>query len=284
MGSCTLQRSGELAPLQRLSSFALLSADDADMIAAACRSTRDHRIGSELSRKDGDPAGPLFLVSGWAGLVRLLTNGKRQILAYYLPGDLIGHAVTPGKRETVVALTRAQTADAGPLLQMAYQGRPDHSGLLSAIEQSGRLEQIHILNQISRLGCQSAVERFANLLLEFERRLTRSGQCKGGEYSMPLTQDVLGECLGLSTVHINRTLQTLKREGMIRAIGATVTILDRKRLRELGDYMDEEPSSFDRKSDVSGRGVDELATAELAPADLTVRKNRTAQNAPNEMR
>ena len=85
-------------------------------------------------------------------------------------------------------------------------------------------------DQIVRLGRMNGLERMAHLLLELRRRLSRVGLANGQSFPMPLRQEALADALGMSTVHVNRTMQQLRHKKLISCSGREVTVLDRGRL------------------------------------------------------
>jgi CRP-like cAMP-binding protein len=87
-----------------------------------------------------------------------------------------------------------------------------------------------------RLGRQTACGRFAHLMLELSGRLARLGLVSGDSFAMPLTQEVLADALGLSVVHVNRTVQLLRREGLLDIRGGMVSLLQPERLRALASW------------------------------------------------
>ncbi|MNR30865.1 Nitrogen fixation regulation protein FixK [compost metagenome] len=88
-----------------------------------------------------------------------------------------------------------------------------------------------------RLGRQSAHERTAHFLLEWRQRCRIAGLAEGERFPMPLTQEVLSDALGLSIVHLNRTLQHMKREGLIEVKRGWIALLDVARLKFICDYQ-----------------------------------------------
>ena len=86
-------------------------------------------------------------------------------------------------------------------------------------------EEWCVFNQLLRLGAMRATERMAHLLLEIYHRLASVNLARDYRFDLLLTQEQLSDVLGLSTVHINRTLQSLRREGLIECRGAHVRLL-----------------------------------------------------------
>src|SRR4051794_26025380 len=86
------------------------------------------------------------------------------------------------------------------------------------------------------LGRRDAYGRIAHLLCELFVRLKAVGRTRGHAYELPLTQAELGDALGLSTVHVNRTLQQLRGEGLIQTQGGTVMVQDWEHLKQAGQF------------------------------------------------
>jgi CRP-like cAMP-binding protein len=216
--------------LLRLSSLAALDACEMDALdqAAQRRSLlpghREILPGGEARR------GRHILLRGWAYRVRLLADGRRQILGFLLPGDLFG-----GDRQgshvalnSVMSMTPVETCPA----PAANQG---DDGLAEAYAISGTIDEYYTYRQIVRLGRLSALERIADWLLEMHERLSANGLAENSTFPLPLTQEIMADTLGLTSVHVNRMLQTLRRNGLAKLTGGTATILDKERLSSLAD-------------------------------------------------
>jgi CRP-like cAMP-binding protein len=197
-----------------------------------------HDAGSELISAGVLFEGPRLVLSGWAYSAVRFADGRRQIIDFYLPSDVMGLCTRPGARApaSFFALSRLVTVPADPLVPPLDQ-RERFPGLWKACQAiEGRQEFRHV-QQIVRLGRQLARERMASLLLDIYRRVERLG-VKGDEpFEMPATQEVLGDALGLSTVHINRTLQDLRHEGLIRISHGSMQVLDLPKLSALAGEM-----------------------------------------------
>ena len=102
-----------------------------------------------------------------------------------------------------------------------------------------RQREERLFDQIVRIGRLTAKERVLNLLLELYDRLDAIGLVKENTFRIPLTQEVFADALGLSVVHINRTLQQLRREGMLTVDRGTVTLHQRHKLASFACYQSE---------------------------------------------
>ena len=169
----------------------------------------------------------LIVVSGWACETRILRDGRRQIFGFVLPGDPIDveSSSNIGQR-ALIALTRLEVVDAevvsgGDSIEAANSAR--------AIERAIRQREERLFDQMVRIGRLTAKERVLNMLLELYDRLDAVGMVKERTFRIPITQEMFADALGLSIVHINRTLQQLRREGLIVLKAGSVTLphLDR---------------------------------------------------------
>jgi CRP-like cAMP-binding protein len=174
----------------------------------------------------------IVVVSGWVLEVRLLHDGRRQIFSILLPGDFakIGASSDLGTRG-LLAITNVQIADADILGSSAGDLQ-----ISAAIGEAIQQREDRLLDHMVRIGRLTAKERVLNLLLELHDRLNLIGMVKDGTFRVPLTQELFADALGLSVVHINRTLQELRREGLIVVRRGTVTLSDPERLADIAFY------------------------------------------------
>ena len=222
--------------LRRLSRLALLSESEISIVSHLPDRTDRYGAGHELIR-EGEPVGrPQYLVSGWACRQRVLPDGRRQIFGFILPGDGIGfcgpHA--PPALTSVVAITNVETVDATTIRDAARSG--DHPNLTRALATAASLDEARLLDHAVRLGRQTAYERLAHLLLELHQRLSSIDMAVGWRFPLPLTQETLADALGLSIVHVNRTLQQLRRERLIEVRSGAATILAPELLAACSDF------------------------------------------------
>ena len=109
-------------------------------------------------------------------------------------------------------------------------------GLATALEIMGHTDEINLRDRVVRLGCQSAYERLVHLTLEFHHRLQGVGMVDEDSFSLPLTQEILADALGLSVVHINRTLQQVRRDRLFDLHGGRATLHQITRMRAMADW------------------------------------------------
>ena len=177
---------------------------------------------------------------GWACYRRMLKDGRQQIIRFLLPGDMIGSPLHPGETwdVEVCSLTPVSVADTSSLRTML--AKPDHGlpGLVDAFDRLDHAEKIGLVDQIVRLGRQTAYERLLHLMLELHTRLEAVGQVRGDTFRAPLTQEMLADALGLSIVHVNRVLQQIRRDRLLTMRQGEVTLLEPELMRARSDWSD----------------------------------------------
>ncbi len=229
--------SGLHAFTSRLSSLGKLSGEEVELLRGLGRFPRSHAPGTEIGA-EATPGMARIVVAGWACRQRVLGDGRRQILNFILPGDVIGKLERPELPcgDSFVALTQLVTADASALVKAITSGDPAYRGLARAARLLAQHETALMHDQIVRLGRQTAYERMLHLMLELHARLQLAGLASEDEFAMPLTQDVLSDCLGLSVVHVNRTLQQIRRDRLLHIGAGQVRILDLTLMQTVADW------------------------------------------------
>jgi CRP-like cAMP-binding protein len=187
--------------------------------------------GASISERLENRKNQVVVVSGWISETRILPDGRRQIFAFLLPGDVAAGGSSLLCNRELVAVTNVEIADVGALALGEQSDR-----LAKSLAEAARLREERLFDHIVRIGRLTAKERVLNLLLELHDRLDAIGLVKEGTFRVPLTQEVFADALGLSVVHINRTLQQLRREGMLTVGRGTVTLHQRNKLAALACY------------------------------------------------
>jgi CRP-like cAMP-binding protein len=201
----------------------------------------DYRVsrlasGEDVVREGEQTTDCCLIIDGLMHRYKVLANGKRQILGFHTPGefpDLFGLHVSRADHNlaSVIPCTVALIAHSD--LHRILRRCPDVMDLLWR----DTLLQAAISHAwIIGLGRRSARARLAHLFCELFCRLSAVGLTERTRCSLPLTQAELGDALGLSTVHINRTLQELRRDGLLRLESGRLTINDWDRLTATAEF------------------------------------------------
>lgn len=174
--------------------------------------------------------------AGWAVRYKLLPDGRRQILNFVLPGDIVGFReyLFEVTAHSVGALTDLEVSTMNPaaLTKLFYE----YPKLALALALSASREAAMLEEQVVRIGRRNAYERMAHLFLELLQRLAMVGQASQGTFELPVTQEVLSDALGLSIVHVNRTLRRFRRENLLELAKGRIVLKDRDALIRIADF------------------------------------------------
>jgi CRP-like cAMP-binding protein len=213
-----------------------ISAEEERSIRQAVAETR--RVGADqiLIRSGEELSSSIVLLDGWLARSKDLAGGERQITELHVAGDFADlHGFTLKRLDhDVVTLSECVVAVV------------PHERLQQITERYPRLARAfwfstNVDGAINRelalsLGQRSAIARMAHLFCELYARLDVVGRTRSNGYEFPLTQRELSECLGLTVVHANRTLQELRRRGLVELESRQLTILDRGGLEGLAEF------------------------------------------------
>ena len=178
-----------------------------------------------------------ILLSGFAFRSKVVGNGGRQILSVNIPGEILDlqHAFLGKADHSIQMLT------AGDVAFVAADAVHDIAFAHPAVGRAMWLETLaegSIFREwIANIGRRDARTRVAHLLCEIAVRLHAAGLITGNRYELPMTQEQLGDATGLTPVHVNRTLQKLRSDGLITRDRRAITIEDWKALSGVGDFV-----------------------------------------------
>ena len=184
-----------------------------------------------------------FVKEGVGARYKLLRNGKRQIINVLLPGDIVGLPGSFLDRATfsVIALTdmKLEVCSLDAFVAACYR-RPKFALALSwlAIQEAMTYAE-HVVD----VGRRTAVERVAHFLLEMHARLLLVGRATDVGFELPVSQEVMGDALGLSVPHVNRTLAKLRGDELIAVSERRVEFIDVRALQLLAHF---EPARLSR--------------------------------------
>lgn len=187
---------------------------------------------------DGYESSRLYFVKeGFAARYKLLRNGKRQIVNFVFPGDIVG---MPGSfldraANSVIAVSdmTLQVCSLESFASLCCR-RPKFGLLLSwlAVQEAANYAE-HIID----VGRRTPKERLAHLLLEIHSRLAVIGLADEFAFNLPFTQEMMSDALGLSVPHLNRMLAQLRAEGLIAVNERRVEVIDRNAMHLLAQFQ-----------------------------------------------
>jgi CRP-like cAMP-binding protein len=222
--------------LKKLKRRIALSTEEEAAIRGAVAETRTVRADQILIRSGEALNSSVILLDGWMARSKDLASGARQVSELHIAGDFADlHGFTLKRLDhdvltlsecilAVVPHERLQTiTERYPRLARAYW-------FSTNVDAAGHRELV------LSLGQRSAIARMAHLFCELYVRLDAVGRTKSDGYEFPLTQRELSECLGLTVVHANRTLQELRRRGLVELENRQLRICDRRGLEGLAEF------------------------------------------------
>jgi CRP-like cAMP-binding protein len=194
------------------------------------------RPGDLIVREGERQTTSLMLISGFAGRFALLGNGGRQFTELALPGDFMDlHSLVMKRLDhSVLAISDCDMAAVPHKALRELIARDPHLGRLFWLETvvDAAIHRIWLVG----LGRQDAQARMAHLFCETKTRLEAVGLADQDGFDFPLTQAELADVLGLSSVHVNRTLMSLRSAGLMEWRDGRVTIGDWKRMAEVAEF------------------------------------------------
>ena len=191
----------------------------------------------DVIRQGDEPINVNLVISGLACRYKLLDDGRRQIAAFLIPGDFcdlnvfilaqMDHSIAAISPVQMVWLSREQILDL-----MTFSGISRGMWLATLVDEATLREWV------TNLGQRSAEHRLAHLICELFVRMRTVGLTDGLTFDLPVTQAELGDTLGLSTVHVNRSLQSLKAADLVTFKGKKITIIDLVRLKKVSGFRE----------------------------------------------
>jgi CRP-like cAMP-binding protein len=228
---------GALALLVRkLASHFPLSADDRASILALPHTMRRFDPATYLVREGEVPHQCAVLVSGYAFRHKSSSSGARQIVSMHVPGDPLDfqHLFLDEADHNVQTLTRGDAAIVPrAAIRDLMLARPT---IAQSIVVNILIDASILREWVLNVGQRSARERVAHLLCEFAVRLDAQGLAGSDGYTLPMSQEQIGDATGLTAVHVNRMLKELQAEGLVDRLGRAVTFPDPGGLREVADF------------------------------------------------
>jgi CRP-like cAMP-binding protein len=228
-----------MAPLfQRLQITSGAGPDDLLALKALPYTLRQFRV-NQLVLRDGDRPGECCLiVEGFCIRSKTIADGKRQILSIHIPGDLPDlqnlHLATMD--HDLVAISDCTLAFIGhAAMRQLIRTRPTVGDIFW---RDTLLDAAVFREWIVNVGQRAVHNRLAHLIVELRERLRLIGHVTSNTFVMPLTQEQLGEAMGVTSVHTNRIIRQLRIDGVLEFQRGTVKILDEQKLQDLAEFDD----------------------------------------------
>jgi CRP-like cAMP-binding protein len=220
----------------KLGGFVDLSDAELSVLEDLHKRRRSFAAGPDLVHQGQSDQAAYILISGWACSYKLLEDGQRQIIDFQIPGDFLGlrsvvlhlsdHSI---EAVTDIEVTEVVVAD----LMEAFSDTPR---LAKAVFWAASRDEAMVVEHLINIGRREAEIRVAHFFLELGARLTLVGLGSKAGYACPLTQYMMADALGLSSVHVNRVLRKLREAGMVTFRDGYVAFDDYNRSVEFADF------------------------------------------------
>ncbi|MGH1592240.1 Crp/Fnr family transcriptional regulator [Methylobacterium phyllosphaerae] len=220
----------------KLESLAALSGDDKVVLERISANPHLVPAGTDLIREGDKPDGVYLILDGIACRYKLRANGARQIMAYLVPGDYcdLDVALLKTMDHSIGTLSDCQVVriDLATIQELLR----DHPGITHALRLATLVDEATLREWLVNVGRRSAEERIAHLMCELLLRFRAVGRTAGDGYALPISQEDLADTTGLTSVHVNRMLGTLRARGLIELSRRQLKILDLAGLEALAEF------------------------------------------------
>jgi CRP-like cAMP-binding protein len=212
-----------------------LSDEDVRALTDACKVSQTVAMRRDLVRQGEDPNHVHLILEGWACRYQQLENGNRQITAFLLPGDFCDTHITLFSQmdHSIGTVTECKVARISRATIDELTARP---GIARAFWWAGLVDEAVLRAWIVNLGSRNGPNRLAHLLCEIYARLANVGRASNDELILPLTQEELGDALGQTSVHVNRSLRKLAEAKFIAYNRHSLQILDFPALKTMAGF------------------------------------------------
>lgn len=225
------------AMLRKLQYWATFDEADEAALLALPHTVRTLEPLEHIIREGDRPTHSCVMLSGFCFRYKSVADGARQIVSIHMKGDLVDlqNAILRRADHSVQTLVGCEVAfvPREALMRIAF----DRPSVGCAMWYDTLVDGSIFREWIANVGRRDARTRTAHLLCELALRLKVAGLGRHTGYELPLTQEQLADTLGLTSVHVNRTIKRLESEGLIsRATKRAIAIGDWKKLAEAGDF------------------------------------------------
>ena len=221
--------------IRKLESFHPLSREDKELLDRHSRPLREVPAKRDIIREGDKPECVFVIISGFACRYKIIDGGKRQIMAYMLPGDTCDFNLFILKRMDygIATLSRCQIL---ALSREAVLEMTERPAITRALWWSNLVDEATMREWLVNIGQRTAEQRIGHLLCETLTRLEIVGLVKENSYSLPVTQTDLADTLGMTLVHANRMLTSLRTRGLIDIDAKNLIIKDAEGLRAFSGF------------------------------------------------
>jgi CRP-like cAMP-binding protein len=230
------EREKMIAMADKLARLSPLEGADREALLALPRTVRTVAAAAHLVRDGEPPQHCALLLTGFAFRHKITGEGARQIISIHIAGEFVDlqNVFLDVSDHNVQTLTECEVAfiPRAAVRDLAYA----NPAVGKALWMQTLIDASIFREWVVNVGRRDSRSRIAHLLCEFSLRLEAAGLASNHRYELPMTQEQLGDAVGLTSVHVNRVLRQLAEEGLISRDRRSVTIEDWDGLRRTGDF------------------------------------------------
>jgi CRP-like cAMP-binding protein len=222
--------------IKKLQAYCDLKSADIDALGDLALEKFKLKAGQDIIREGEDPKNVFLITSGMACRYKLLEDGRRQILAFFLPGDLcdLNVYILEEMDHSIAAVTAIEYAVIAP--DAMNQIGDDHPRVLRALWWESLVTASIQREWTVSLGQRDALESLAHLFCELFLRMRMIGMVDGKKCQIPLTQQYLADALGLTPTHVGRVLRQLELTGIARFERRVLEVHDLAELKTIACF------------------------------------------------
>jgi len=194
------------------------------------------KADQDIVREGDRPTRSCALLEGFAAMFKVTAEGKRQITAFHIPGD-IPDLQSLHLEVLDTSLGTLTPCKVGFIQHEALQDLCERCPrIASALWRETLIDASIFREWTVNVGRREAYARIAHILCELMTKMTAVGLAQDHTCKIPITQGEFADATGLSTVHVNRIIQALRSDGLILLRGDTLQVLDWDQLKQAGDF------------------------------------------------
>ena len=221
---------------RKLSAFLQLLPEEVKCLAELQLPRRQVKRGEQFVREGQSGHKAFVLQAGWACSYKDLPNGRRQIISFKIAGDCVGlrSVLLRTADHSLEALTDSVVSPVDGSRMLQVFGEFPRLG--AAILWAASRDEAMVVEHLVSVGRRTAIERTGHFFMELAERLNLIGLATLNEFRCPLTQKILADALGLTSIHVNRVLRQLREQELLTVERGNVKIQDLPGLRKLSGF------------------------------------------------
>lgn len=220
---------------RKLELFGSLPREDKQLLDDVIQRSKPIASHEDIIREGDVPKDVHLILEGFACRYKVLATGDRQILAYLVPGDFcdLNVFILNAMDHNIGSLSACRVVDIPRERILELLQRPQ---IARALMWCTLVDEATLREWLVNIGQRDAERRIAHLFCEVHLRLKSVGLADGGEFALPITQIEIGDTMGISAVHVNRSLQSLRAKGLIALRKKRLVIKDVDQLRQMSGF------------------------------------------------